>query len=88
MSSWEIVWSYPAAWMLRAIPWRQAARVDAAVQRFAQTGAGDIERIGESMRFLRLHVLPFMLHLEVNADEGILRVWSLSRSRKIKIAKR
>ena len=65
--------------MLRAIPWRQAERVDAAVQRFARTGDGNIERIGESMRFLRLRVLPFVLHIEVDAEEGILRVWSLSR---------
>jgi hypothetical protein len=76
---WDIVWSFPAEWMLKAIPFRQAERVDASVQRFARTGIGNIERMGESLRHLRLHVPPFVLHLELDPESEILRVWSIRR---------
>jgi hypothetical protein len=79
MSNWEIRWSYPAKWMLGAIGWHEAERVDGAVERFADTGAGNVEWMGESRRHMRLYVPPFVLHLELDADEGLLRVWSVSR---------
>lgn len=33
--TWRIVWSHAGLTSLQAIPWRQAERVDAAVQRLA-----------------------------------------------------
>ncbi len=45
MRVWKLSWSVVAVEALRAIPWRDAARVDAAMMHFAQTGEGDIERI-------------------------------------------
>lgn len=41
---WRVEWSYPALAALRAIPWRQAARVDAAVQRLAEHNEGELCR--------------------------------------------
>ena len=47
MRDWKLSWSIVAEEALRAIPWRDAARVDAAMIRFCRTGDGEIERIPE-----------------------------------------
>lgn len=47
MRVWQLSWSVIAEDALRKIPWRDAARVDAAMIRFAQTGKGDVERIAD-----------------------------------------
>jgi hypothetical protein len=55
--SLEIEWHPVARQDLLAIPWRAAARVDAAIMHFAATGQGHIKRISPTdPRKLRLFV--------------------------------
>jgi hypothetical protein len=55
--SLEVEWHPVARLDLLAIPWRAAARIDAAVMRFAATGQGHIKRISPTdPRKLRLFV--------------------------------
>jgi hypothetical protein len=78
MQEWQIEWSYGAVAALKMIPWRQAARVDAAVQCFARTGEGNIEWIGAG-RDARLYVPPYVVKLDLNFDARLIRVWSLAK---------
>jgi hypothetical protein len=64
---------------LRLIPWREAARVDAAVQRLAETGEGDLEWVDGSRADYRLFVAPFVVLLELDPDAALMQVWSVSR---------
>jgi hypothetical protein len=71
----EIYWTPAARWALRAMPWRDAARVDAAVQQFAGTGEGQLTRVYErDPRALRLHVAPYAVRLYLDTDSGALTV--------------
>jgi hypothetical protein len=71
----ETFWT-PAAWAaLRAMPWREAARVDAAVQRFATTGEGQLSRVfARDPRALRLRVSPYAVRLFLDPEAGSLTV--------------
>lgn len=44
MTTWELDWHPVAEADLRRIPWQLAARVDAAVMRYAATGEGPVGR--------------------------------------------
>lgn len=74
--TYRIAWSSPATQSLRAMPWRQAERVDAAVQRYAATGEGSRFRYeaDEPLTF-RLEVKPYIVRLSLDARERLLRVW-------------
>lgn len=46
------------------MPWRDAAKVDAAVQEFARTGRGDVARVyTNDPRSLRLKVSPYLVRM-------------------------
>ena len=64
---------------LRAMPCRQAARVDAAVIRFAETGRGWVERVTGDRRGLRLLVPPYAVRLEIDMETGHITVLSVFR---------
>jgi len=78
----EIFWTPAALWALRAMPWRDAARVDAAVQQLALTGEGQLTRVYENdPRALRLHVSPYAVRLYLDPDAGALTVGWIFRER-------
>lgn len=76
---WEVVWSHAGLWSLRELPWRDAARVDAAVMRFAATGEGVVATIDGDPTEVRLKVLPYGVRLGVNPFERVLTVWWIVR---------
>jgi hypothetical protein len=67
--------------MLRHIPWPEAARVDAAVQRFAARGEGELEWVQGSRADYRLLIPGYGILIELHADEHIIEVWHLARRR-------
>ncbi len=78
--TWHVRWSEPAERMLLQIPWREAARVDAAVQRFARTGRGEVVRLRvDDAVTLRLRVAPYGVRLTLDRIDGVLTVWSVYR---------
>ncbi|MFT3768799.1 MAG: hypothetical protein QM820_25415 [Minicystis sp.] len=76
--SWLVQWSEPGLHTLRRIHWRDAARVDAAVMRFAETGTGDVFRLSwDDHVTLRLRVRPYGVRLTYDRSGGVLTVWSV-----------
>ena len=76
---WAIRWRHAAALKLRYIPWREAARVDAAVQRFAETGDGDLEWVKGSRADYRLLISVYSVLLELDTESRTIDVWSVTR---------
>jgi len=76
--SWRICWSEPALRTLQQVHWRDATRVDAAVQRFADTGEGKVIRLrdDDAVTF-RLRVGRFKVRITLDRIDGILTVWSV-----------
>ena len=77
---WEVVWSHAGLWALRELPWRDAARVDAAIMRFAATGQGVVAPVRDKPTELRLKVPPYVARLGANPFERVLTVWWIFRS--------
>jgi hypothetical protein len=59
----------------------QAERVDAAVQRFARTGQGDLARSSDDPTGARLRVGPYVVYLTFNHAERVLWVRYVYRAR-------
>lgn len=77
-TSWESCWAFPAERTLKQIPWRDAARVDAAILRFAATGEGHVRRLrSDDAVTLRLYVLPYGVRITLDRFDGLLTVWSV-----------
>lgn len=78
--TWRIVWVQGAEDALRRMPWRDAARVDAAVQQLARTGRGSIYRLRDDHAdLLRLLVPPYRVRLTLDRFEGVLYVGAVYR---------
>jgi hypothetical protein len=74
--TYDIAWSSPATLALRAMPWRHAERVDAAVQCYAATGEGSRFRYeADEPLSWRLEVPPYVVRLSVAPRERLIRVW-------------
>lgn len=58
---WEVVSSHAGLWAFRELPWREAARVDAAVMRFAMTGEGVVAPVRGDPTEIRLKVAPYVV---------------------------
>lgn len=76
----EINWSHPARWSLRQIPWEEGAKIDAAVQRFASTGGGHVERVRGVPSGLWLKVPPWVVRLSIDASSQTVVVWWVCRA--------
>jgi plasmid stabilization system protein ParE len=76
-------WSEAAKRHLEEIGWHPAEVVDAAVQRFAATGRGDVERFGDSGRFV-LRVGPYRawFRIAVEGDETLMYVTAVFGPRR------
>jgi mRNA-degrading endonuclease RelE of RelBE toxin-antitoxin system len=78
--AWTIEWSAPAIVSLRRIPWRVGARVDAAVQRLARTGEGEVVQLATDTRdTVRLRVGVYFVRITFDQWQGVARVWSVYR---------
>jgi hypothetical protein len=57
------------------MPWRDAAKVDAAVQEFARTGKGDVTRVyTNDPRSLRLKVSTYFVRMYIDPESCALTV--------------
>lgn len=78
--TWQVQWSHPARAVLRAIPWRDATRIDAAVQRLATKHEGDIVRVKDHPTIARLRITPYVVYLNFDRFNGVLGVWYIYRA--------
>jgi hypothetical protein len=72
---WQVAWSHSGLWALRNIPWLDAGRVDAAVQRFAETGEGSLERLKNDPVGAVLQAPPYLVRLTLDFTEHVCTVW-------------
>ena len=80
--SWSVCWSDGATAGLTRIPWREAARVDAAVQRYANTGVGTVVRLdNDATTTVRLRVPPYTVLLGLDPTDGVMHVRAVYRLR-------
>jgi hypothetical protein len=81
--TWALDWSAVAERDLLALPWRLAARIDAAVMAFAadRAGEGVVERISaHDPRRLRLRLYGASAFLWVDPEAGIVHVARVLRN--------
>lgn len=74
MAELEILWTPAAIWALRSLHWREGEIIEAAVQKFAQTGEGHVTRIDGSLSRMRLYAPPFIVRFSLDQDKGVLVV--------------
>jgi hypothetical protein len=67
--------------MLREIPWREGARVDAAVLRLAETGAGRIDAVLGDPKGFRLRVPPYVVRFEADTEAREFRILAVFTER-------
>jgi mRNA-degrading endonuclease RelE of RelBE toxin-antitoxin system len=78
--SWRLIWTEPAQRSLQSIPWKDAARVDAAVTTYAETGRGDVRRLpADDAVTVRLRVGDYRVRLTLDPSEGEMWVWMVYR---------
>ena len=77
---WQISWSRSGVWAIERVPWREACRIDAAVQRFATTGEGQLERLKSDPVGAVLVVHPYLVRLTLDREGKTLTVWWVYRS--------
>lgn len=77
---WQIEWSHVAAATLRAIPWRDAARIDAAVQKLAKDQEGELVRIKAHPTAAKMQVGRYVVYLNFDRFDGTLMVWFVFRT--------
>jgi mRNA-degrading endonuclease RelE of RelBE toxin-antitoxin system len=65
---------------LGAIHWRDATRIDAAVQKLATNAHGDLVRIKDHPTAAKLHVGSYVVYLNFDPFEGVLLVWFIFRT--------
>lgn len=75
--SWNLEWEAGAEERLKHLPtWQVAARVSRAMMDFAETGRGDVRRVGSGQEF-RLHVGPYVVRFGIDAATRTIRVWTV-----------
>jgi mRNA-degrading endonuclease RelE of RelBE toxin-antitoxin system len=77
---WQIEWSHAAGAALRAIPWRDAARIDAAVQKLAIDQDAELARVKEHPTAAKLRVGSYLVYLNFNQFDGTLTIWFIYRT--------
>jgi mRNA-degrading endonuclease RelE of RelBE toxin-antitoxin system len=75
--TYTVEWEISAIEALKRLPtWQAAARVSRAVMDLAQTGQGDLRRLGEGREF-RLYVSPHVVRLSIDTSEKMICVWAV-----------
>ncbi len=78
--NWRLQWSGAALRSIHKIPWQDAARIDAAVMLFAETGRGDARRLPDDDAVtLRLRVGDYRVRLSLDFPNGVMHVWIVYR---------
>lgn len=78
--SWRLVWAETAEEALRRMPWRDAARVDAALIQLAATGRGHLRRLpSDDAVTIRLTVPPYFARLIVDRRDKVFFVVAIYR---------
>jgi mRNA-degrading endonuclease RelE of RelBE toxin-antitoxin system len=77
--SWSLEWEASAEEGLKRLPdWHAAARVSRAMMDFAETGRGDVRKVGLGQE-LRLHVGPYVVRFGMDAATRTISVWTVFR---------
>lgn len=77
--SWKLEWEISAEEALKRLPsWQAAARVCEAMMEFAETGKGDVRRVGQGHEY-RLHIGSYVVRFGVDAPSRTLYVWTVFR---------
>ncbi len=77
--SWSLEWETAAEEGLKRLPnWQAAARVCRAMMDFAETGQGDVRRVGNGQEY-RLHVGTYVVRFGMDAQTRTLNVWTVFR---------
>jgi hypothetical protein len=76
--SFQIVWNYPALAVFYDLRIHEATAVDRAVIRFAETGKGQLYRVGPHFR---LRAGTFDAVLRIDTQERVLHVLRIYRAR-------
>jgi hypothetical protein len=79
--NWRIEWSRAALATLRSNHWKEQARIDAAVQRLAATGEGDLVSSATDPVDACLRLPPYRIYLSFNRFDGLLWVRYVYRTR-------
>jgi hypothetical protein len=74
MPAWQLRWFVGAEAALRSIPWREAARIDAALIRLAAIGEGELERLPNDPTGAWLRVGAYRARLILERQERIISV--------------
>ena len=78
--AWTLVWSHPGQRTLLQLHYLDGTRVDAAVQRFARTGEGRVEREPGTSIGLWLKVPPQLVRLSVDRVNRLVVVWWVGKA--------
>jgi mRNA-degrading endonuclease RelE of RelBE toxin-antitoxin system len=76
---WNLEWETSAEEGLKRLPsWQVAARVCRAMMDFAETGRGDVRRVGSGNEY-RLHVGAHVVRFGMSSSTRTLSVWTVFR---------
>jgi len=80
--TWQIEWTYSGEASLKRLRnWVDAGTIDAAVQRYAATGEGDVYKApGDHWGALRLRVGRYRILATLDRGEGVMRVLRVYRT--------
>jgi mRNA-degrading endonuclease RelE of RelBE toxin-antitoxin system len=78
--SWAHEWHPVAEDDLRRMHWREAARVDAAVQRLAESGQGRVEPVRGERNLYRLRVSRSVVLFARDSASRTIRVWRVFKA--------
>ena len=79
--TWDLIWTDPAKWALRSVHWTDAAEIDAAVIRYAETGEGDRWRLASDNAItIRLRVRSYRVRMTADVSTHTLWVVWLYRA--------
>jgi hypothetical protein len=83
MPAWRVVWPHATQAALRALPsWKDAARVAAAVQRFASGEREHVERLRSDPRGLWLRIPGYTVRLALDPKARVITVWYVWRANR------
>ncbi len=77
--SWSLVWSFASHRDLLWMPWKTAAKIDAAVMRFVATGEGAERASATNPRLLRVRVGGAEAHLCLDPETQTVAVMRVFR---------
>jgi|HubBroStandDraft_2_1064218.scaffolds.fasta_scaffold554831_2 hypothetical protein len=78
---WDLEWDTAAEEGMKHFPsWQDAARLCRAMMIFAETGEGDVRRVGQGPEY-RLHAGSYVARFGIDASTETITVWTVFRKR-------